>query len=341
MNNPPMPGLLRIVLPSNPRVEPEEISLFERKLQNFVPAKVFDAHAHLYSAAQLAEAFHWAGECPDEDVGFDFYRRRQSSWMGTLAPQNGLFFAAPARDLDVPAANNFVQGALKNQPGSRGLLMIKPGDDPTAVEAIIRKEGWAGFKVYHVFTDRQNTQDAHIDEYLPEWAWDIAHRHGLALMLHMVRARSLADASNQKIINAMCRKYPNAKLILAHAARGFCAHHTIEGVQGIAGLDNVYFDTSAICEAAPFEAVLQTFGPSRLLYGSDFPVSELHGRAVSLGDGFYWIYDWEHESWPMGKPVLVGIESLLALRRACDIMSLSKADVERVFYHNARELLRL
>ena len=180
-----------------------------------------------------------------------------------------------------------------------------------------------------------------IGEFLPSWAWEIADRRGLTIMLHLVRQRSLADPENQTYICEHCRRFPGARLVLAHAARGFCGPHTTEGIDAIRGLDNVFFDTSAICEALPLEAILSTYGPSRLLFGSDFPVSELRGKAFTIGDGYCWIYhdsmDWN--AWRMGQPTLVGIESVLAVQQACRTLRLSDGDVELIFGGNARQLL--
>jgi len=58
------------------------------------------------------------------------------------------------------------------------------------------------------------------------------------------------------------------KLILAHAARGFNMYHTIEAIHTLAGLDNVYFDTGAICEAGAITACIRAFGAKKVLYGS-------------------------------------------------------------------------
>jgi glutamate-1-semialdehyde 2,1-aminomutase len=341
INRQTVPDGARIASPSQFRVETSEAELFVRELKNFVPPNSFDAHAHLYDAAHLARAHGWPAEYSSGAVTFDCYLQQQRSWMGECAPRAGLFFAFPARGLDVDAANDFVREEVRDRPASRSLLLIKPDDDAAEVKARVLHEGWAGFKVYHVFAPRDDTPNAEIGEFLPEWAWEIAHRHELAIMLHMVRARSLADESNQKTINAMCRKYSGAKLILAHAARGFCARHTVGGIGAIAGLENVYFDTSAICEAPALEAILKTFGPTRLLYGSDFPVSETRGKAVTLGDGFHWIYEWQQNEWPHGKPILIGLESLLALKQACCTMQCNDGDLEKIFGENARGLLGL
>jgi glutamate-1-semialdehyde 2,1-aminomutase len=130
-------------------------------------------------------------------------------------------------------------------------------------------------------------------------------------------------------------------LVLAHAARGFCAQHTVEGIASLRGLDNVFFDTSAICEAAAYEAILQTFGPTRLLFGTDFPVCEIRGRCISVGDGFLWLGE-ENVAWEQStfaKPQLVGVESIFALRQACRTLRLRDSDVEKIFCTAARQML--
>ena len=50
----------------------------------------------------------------------------------------------------------------------------------------------------------------------------------------MVRPRALADVANQETIRRYCERYPNMRLILAHAARGFNPHHTMLGINSLA-----------------------------------------------------------------------------------------------------------
>ena len=123
----------------------------------------------------------------------------------------------PGVDMDTAAANAFLAGQLNARKESRRLMMIRPNDSPDTLDL---DGGWSGFKVYHCFSNLHQTQDALIDHFLPEWAWEIAHERKWAIMLHMVRQRSLADPENTSQISAMCRRHPNARLILAHAARG-------------------------------------------------------------------------------------------------------------------------
>lgn len=329
-------------IPSAHPVLPEDRELFEKHLRSFVPPNSFDAHAHWYTLPALGfdEVRHISG--PAGDIGASVYREQTTAWMGDRCPADGLFFGLPSSPaVDTLATNAFLAKEAAAHPASRALMLIRPDDAPETVEAAIEQRGFAGFKVYHTFAARQPTFEAELGEYLPEWAWEIADRRGLAIMLHIVRSRALADPANQSALQAALRKYRSAKLILAHAGRGFCAMHTVEGIHSLAGFDNVFFDTSAICEPGAFMAVLKQFGAGRLMFGTDFPVSNLRGRCSSLGDGFVWLYEnsmnWTESAF--GQPTLVGIESLLALRQACQLLDITDEGVERIFGTNARELL--
>lgn len=341
----PISPLATLADPRLMPVRPEDRVLFDRLLRGFVPPNTFDAHAHWYDLTHLspgtpADAFP---NCTA--VGYDATLEHTLQWMGDLSPRAGLYFPFPFRQLDTDAANRFLVDEL-SQPrsaDSRGLMMIRPQDDPQAVEDFVKQHRAriGGFKVYHVFAARTDTMNADQGEFMPEWAWEIADRHGLWITMHMVLDRAIADPRNQRYIREHCLRYPNARYVLAHAARGFSAYHTVEGVASLRGVDNVFFDTSAVCEAAAFEAIFREFGVTRLMYGSDFPVSGMRGRAISIADGFFWLYDHnaQWDNWKLGTHTLVGIESLLALRQAARTMHLTDSDLEKLFATNARQLL--
>lgn len=320
-------------------VDDADRELFDAHLRSFVPPAVFDAHAHWYDLRifdQDVTADDFGGSTW---VGADRYASQQSRWMGDRAPQDGLFFPFPQRTLDTAPANRELLAEVRNTRQSRGLLMIRPTDDPADVERQI-DAAVAGFKVYHLFATRKDSQNTTPDEFIPEWAWELADQRGLLIMLHMVLARSLAEPRNQVYIREHCLRYPNARLVLAHAARGFCGKHTVEGIGALRGLGNVFFDTSAVCEPAGMEAIIETFGATRLIYGSDFPISEVRGRSMDLGDSYHWLYQDDVRP-TTNRATLIGIESLLALKQACRRMRLTDTDVERIFRTNALDLLNL
>ncbi len=317
--------------------------LFERELQSFVPDRIFDAHSHLYDAAQFQADVPALVASGPERAGIDVFRRH----MDQIHPGrrcDGLFFGYPHRRIDMDTANRFVAGEVADQPACRAQMLIRPEMSAEFVAETVRSHAFAGLKCYHVYAAESPTFEAPINSYLTEQHVRVAHELNLSITLHMVRARAMADPSNQAIIRRYCERYPGMRLILAHAARGFNPHHTIEGIGALRGLSNVWCDTSAVTEAGAFEAIVRTLGVGRLLYGSDFPISHMRARCVALGDSFLWISvsntRFEATYGPV-RPSLVAIESLRALKLACWNLRLSDNDVEKIFYGNAAELYSL
>jgi glutamate-1-semialdehyde 2,1-aminomutase len=318
-------------------------TIFNGQLKDFVPPDSFDAHAHLWRVADLGTPTPSLAAAGPPEVTRAVYDERVGQWMPERCPTGGLFFPFPTRTLNIDGANAFLAAQMKADPNSRGLMIVTPQQDAATVERQVVDDGFAGFKVYHLFAARQDTFFAPTEEFIPEWAWELADQHGLVIMLHMVLPRALAEPDNQAYIRQHCEQYPGARLILAHAARGFCGRHTVAGIESLRGLDNVFFDTSAVCEPEAFEAILKTFGPTRLFFGADFCVTEMRTRCVNLADGFLWLDELRpnYSRSRFAEPTLLGIESLLALKQACTNQHLTDGDVEEVFCLGARRLLGL
>lgn len=316
--------------------------LFDEHLRSFVPPGGFDAHAHLTCHKLLGREPTAIERGLPAVTDFGAYQRMLEAWMGDRRPAGGLFFHLPAPHVQRDAANRFVAEQVCGRRDARGLMLVSPDDQPEDAERVIEADGFHGFKVYHLFAKRADTFNASLPEYLPEWTWRLAHERGLVIMLHLVRREALADEDNARQIRRYCLEHPNARLVLAHAARGFHGGHTLRGIDHLRGLDNVFFDTSAVCEPVAFQAILRTFGPSRLLFGTDFFISEARGRCVSVADGFLWLYrhtlNWTEHS-AFASPTFVGIEALLALKQACSLERLTDSDIEHIFCRNAREML--
>ena len=313
--------------------------LFTRELDSFVPHRIFDAHAHLYRLSFFSgEPSSVLKQFPE--FGFAAYRRL----IEGITPgreTSGLFFGAPHASLDIEASNRFVAGQVQADLNSRAQMLITPAMDPEYVRETVRRFRFAGLKCYHVYSTTEPTFDAEIPAYLPEEHVRIAHEEGLSITLHMVRARAMADPINQDVIRAWAAKYPDARFILAHAARGFNPHHTIEGIGALRGLRNIWCDTSAVTEGGAFEAIVRTLGVDRLLYGSDAPLTHIRGRCVALGDSFLWLSDANTRfaaDYAAIQPSLVGLESLRVLKVACWNLGLKDSEIRKIFFDNAAQL---
>lgn len=311
---------------------------FERELESFVPARVFDAHTHLWRE-QFAS---WSTKSLPPDIGYDEYQGlMQDIHPGRLT--KALFI--PAFSADKPEqlmpANEWVARHAAADGDCRGLFFVRPGDDPEWVRQEVLRLGLAGLKCYHTMASVQPTWEAHIPDYLPEPLVKVAHEQGWVITLHMVRQRAVADPGNQHWIRHYCQNYPGMTLILAHSARGFQPAHNLEGLQELKGLDNLYFDTSANCEPMAHQAIIRILGHKKLMYGSDLPVSHLRGRSLSAADSFVWLYEetpvWGEKHLSI-KPVLTGLEHLRSLKWACWSERLGDSAVEDIFWNNAARL---
>ena len=319
-------------------------------LARVLPDAVFDAHAHLYRVSDLSVPVPDFAARGPASATLAEWRRHTEQQVGRGRCRGGLFFPIPSVDqagadrAGVDRANDFLLEQLSSEPASRGLILIHPDDSPDEVADKLGDERIVGFKVYHTFSPDKPTFEAGIESFLPDWAWSLADDRGLIILLHLVKSRALADPDNQRYLRARCEAYPGAKLVLAHAARGFHAPHTVEGLGGLAGLTNVWFDTSAVCESAALVAIIERFGPRRLLWGSDFPVSQIRGKCVTVGDGFAWLQadtvQWDRLK-PGCEPALVGLESLRAVGQAIDEVGLNGSDVRDIFFDNAMRLVGL
>lgn len=327
----------------------DDQDLFERTIAPLLPERIFDAHAHLYRHAHYGPG----GPPPlfaatPAEVGLGRFTQDISWLHGQGRTVGGVFFGL-AFTGDRASNNAFV--AAETLTGrDHGLaalpqLVVAPDDDPDQVRERVRQGGFVGLKPYHTMATTDGpTWQAPLEAYFPEALARVAHEEGLTVTVHLVRDRALADPLNQAAVRRYCERYPAMRMILAHAGRGFNPWHTIEGVAALAGLANLWFDTSAVTEAGGFEAIVDTFGHERLLYGSDFPVSHLRGRCVAIGSSFHWLYadgPTVAERHGAVRPVLVGLESLRALALACRRLRLTDAQIEDLFYGNAAQLFSL
>ncbi len=324
------------------RIQLIDRELFQRELESFIPNRIFDVHAHLYETRHFnSELSELIGSGP-ETVGLETYKTHISE-ITPNRPTSGLFFPFPAPHLSFAGANDFLMNQVKQDSGSRAQMVIHPKMNPELIRETVKRDGFVGLKPYHVYAAERPTLKSPLPAFLPESHVRIAHEEELTITIHIVRPRAMADPANQEVIRRYAERYPKARLILAHAARGFNAYHTVMGIGALRGLRNIWCDTSAIAESCAFEAVLRTLGADRLMYGSDFPVSHERGRPVALGDSFYWIRakDMDEAAYGQVLPTLVGIESLRALKIACMNLHLSDSQVEDIFYGNAARLFDL
>lgn len=314
------------------------------QLQSFIPGEVFDIHVHPYQPSHFPKG-EWAFLDGIEQQGCKEHCDALRRYM-PVKKMHGLYFGMPRKTADRDAMNTWVAKEVRQNGTelSRQLMVVSPADDPVRVSEQLRSGLFCGLKVYHCYAARPDTMNASITEYAPEWMWEILHETKGIMTLHIVRDGGIDDADNQKEIRRLCRAYPRAQLILAHIARSFNYRNARNGLHAISDIDNVVVDTSAITEAASFGAAIKALGPQRILWGSDFAVSEMRGRCITTGNSFFWLHpeliQKNHRPPTASDMTLIGVESLLSLHEACNNEGLTETDVKDIFLNNALRVLK-
>lgn len=321
------------------------------EISRIIPDYVFDMHAHIYRLKDLNIPPNHSLSAGPSEVSIQTWHDSVKRLVGDAKLRGGLFFPMPSEGCLVERSNEYMVEQLQSYPDSCGLLMITPGMSKEQALPWFNHSQIRGFKPYCLFSTEKDKLQSKISNYLPEWAWETAHDREAIIMLHIMRERGIADPDNQREIREMCRRYPRAKLILAHCARGFHAPDNEKGLPELRGLENVWFDFSVICEAEAIKSVLNEFGPGKLLWGSDYPVSHREGRCVTLGHGFAWLQKspvndtvyWEkiQAGSPSAIPLYVGLESLRAMQQAADDFGLNSKDMQNIFCTNGMNILDL
>ena len=107
------------------------------------------------------------------------------------------------------------------------------------------------------------------------------------------------------------------------------------------GYDNLSFDFAGICETPAMLAIIKKIGLSRCLWGTDWAVSMLAGKCISLSDTFYWIGQEDLRRFASPTELhtwLVGTENLMAMRQLAQLSDWKEAQIEALFYDNAKSL---
>ena len=305
-----------------------------KKLDAFLPDRLFDAHMHI-------SEFPFYGK---EYFGFkEYYEEMAPLLCGRRVRCNAL--ATPTDELKSDEGHlstiNFFKNQLDEYRDNVAEILVKPHETADEIESHLIHKNIRGLKCYHIYADRPDTFNSDIDEYLPNSACEVANRHKMAVTLHMVKDAALADPENMKQIKAMAKAFPDMTLILAHAARSFAAWTAIETVAELKDFENVWYDFSGVCESPAMVQIINKIGISRCMWGSDYNVSMTEGKAISLGDNFYWINGNDLKNFVSKTPMRTwhtGTENLMATRQAAILTDLSSADIEKLFYGNAERI---
>ncbi len=308
---------------------------------DFLPKRIFDAHTHLYCSEVIPAWYQPDGIfCRERCTPREYLADMQAFLPGVeQVGLNMMPMPDPALTKTENGlrnrANGYIVEQVKVHPASVGCAYILPMDNGAAIEAMAYQPGIRGLKCYAYGAGKPDLEALSVGEYLPEVAFEVAAARDIPIILHLMRPAALSDPDNLSYIHQMARRYPKAKLVLAHCARGFASWTVVDGIRRLEDAGNIWFDMSSICEPSPMMACILQNAGKRTVWGSDYPICLHRGRAVSVATGQHWLPELAEAA------TYIAAENLLALYQAAQLLDLDATQIQDIFYNNAATLFNL
>ncbi|MCM8765120.1 MAG: amidohydrolase [Candidatus Omnitrophica bacterium] len=320
-----------------------EIRNVDRKIwaevSHLIPEKVFDFHIHSFTHSgfigEIPELLRIYLSCDINSVLNNIHLILANRKI------SGLITGWPSAMSDLRKQNDYIASSA-DENDLFFLILTNPQLDQSYLETIIKKKRCIGFKPYKCFA--KNPEEARITDYMSHEQLEIANHFGFVITLHLSRKAGISDQFNIEDLSLLAERYPSIIWNLAHCGRSFIPDYLENSIKQLSHLKKmkIYFDTSAVNDNEVFTIIFSEFGPEKVLYGSDVPVSLLRGRCVGFGYDWAFIAEETHKisaSFPV-SPALVVYEELKAMKKAFKRLNFSIAETEKIFFKNAIEIVQ-
>jgi len=320
----------------------DDHQIYQAEIAPWLPARIFDAHTHLLinrCHPQLSETMSLAEEPLLGDVDLPWLQH----WWRALLPGaavHGMVMGYPTKDVLMAEENREVAGQCTPAHYPFAWL-VRPSDSAEQLEADIIQYRPAVLKPYMCFVEGKPMNDSDITDLIPEWQLALADRYGLAVMLHVAKPAGMGDPGNLRDIARLSATYPRCQFILAHCGRCFITPNAERMVAELPRAENIWMDTSAVCDSGVFLTVLKHYDRSKIMFGSDLVTAVgFRGNYIRMGLSWHVCTDAmvERQGGMAHRSTFAAYENLAALCFAVRFLELDKAARDALFCHNGETL---
>ncbi len=272
----------------NPIVTEDDRKIFAEEFAGRLPRRIFDSHVHIVKKSSYPEGFEFGpGSCLNK-FGKQFTVEQALSLYRELLPGIEVTltgFGLPDMSVDRTDSADF--GVDNDR--VFGLRLLSAYDDAEKVEADILKYRLAGVKPYPNMAFRHEGQETELLDFFSPGQLRMLNRLKLIAVIHIPRKKRLEDPLNRKQMVQLCREYPDATFIFAHIGRAYYMRCVEGHLDELAECPNAYLDTAMINHAEVLKYAFDHFPAERILFGSDAPISFLHGKSVEINHQYAYI----------------------------------------------------
>lgn len=328
-----------------------EKAYYTAEIAPVLPPRVLDFHTHIWSSRTWRDRPWESGTkggkymVTIEDYGAgDLLADGKACFPDRT--YEAVCFGKPCPGIDWEGDTAFVADEARQHEALWPLVLAGPdlGVSRDRYEAVIGQGGFHGFKVF-LNWHGNDYGDKRVEEMVGPVERELANAHRLIVLLHVPRRGRLADPEIQAGVRWLAAACPDARIVLAHCGRCYLPGEMKAAIGCLEGLENVWLDTSMVMDPVVIQIALNAIGPSRLVFGTDFPIAAMRGRRVRVMD--HWV-DVVAPGQPESAFRVVGTdihaasmawEIVLAIRWAAELTGIRTAERDAIFYDNGRALL--
>lgn len=329
-----------------------DYSYYKREIAPILPAAVLDFHTHTYTAENWKEK-HWETDKSGAKymVTDEFYPPEQLLSDGRACFPDSAYkavcFGWPAPSADWEKDTAYVIAAANKHRELWPFLLAGPalGVSRERYEKVLDEGGFRGFKVFlNWYGDDYG--NLRVEDMFGRDEIALANERRLVILLHVPRSGRLADPEIQAGIRWLSDECPQASIVLAHCGRCYMPSEMKEAIGCLKGLPNIWLDTAMVMDPIVLQVAMNEIGPSRIVFGTDFPVAAMRGRRVRVWD--HWV-DVVVPGYPSSAYRIAGEgyragfmawEIALAVRWAAELVGISDVERDGIFYGNGMQLLK-
>jgi len=203
----------------------------------------------------------------------------------------------------------------------------------------------AALKMYHSNVTPPATL---VYQYFRPEILSVAERCGVPIILHLPRPVTESMEDLRRVV----QDFPRLKIVIAHLGPTDFLYPGLEDVLGeLADYPHIYMDTSLNSSKEVIELALRLFGASRIMHGSDEPLSMIRGKVYLHPEKgnlliteypYHWVNLRDHARFAHLTKGIVHWHwlSLVALREAVSTFPADEQETMKklIFYENAQEL---
>jgi len=340
-------------------VKENDRRIYEEELRDFLPEKMIDIHTHVWlkslrppkplAPGEVKRTVTWPSLVAAENSVEDLQETYRLMFPGKQVTP--LMFTSTRRET-APALNEYVSECSRRT-GYPALYYSMPEQSGEELEARVREGGFLGLKSYLSLSPNYLPEkEIRIFDFFPRYQLKKMDEMGAIVMLHIPRDGRLKDPVNLNQILEIKQEFPNVRLIIAHIGRAYTVQDVGNAFEVLAPCKDLMFDFSANCCDFAIEALLRNVGPERAMFGSDLPILRMRTHRIEE-DGMYinlvppGLYGdpkqdkhlREVSAEEAEKITFFMYEEILSVKRAATKLGFTKADVEKLFYSNAKKLI--